>query len=149
VRDGKYTPTVAVDQAQDLIESGYDFSVLFIFNEEMSAAVVRMLKTRGLLNNPIKVFTTNGAPYGIELIKEGSIVYSISTSPGWEGFVSFMALQAYNLGINKTLNQQILLPNTPITPETIDDKTKVVPWDVDPVWITLTEEYFPEYNDLY
>jgi ribose transport system substrate-binding protein len=149
VRDGKYTPTVAVDQAQDLIESGYDFSVLFIFNEEMAAAVVRMLKTRGLLNNPIKVFTTNGAPYGIELIKEGSIVYSISTSPGWEGFVSFMALQAYNLGINKTLNQQILLPNTPITPETIDDKTKVVPWDVDPVWIKLTEEYFPEYNDLY
>ena len=30
IRDGQYTPTVAVDQAQDLIESGYDFSVLFI-----------------------------------------------------------------------------------------------------------------------
>ncbi|HPE69996.1 MAG TPA: sugar ABC transporter substrate-binding protein [Thermotogota bacterium] len=148
-RDGKYTPSVAVDQAQDLIESGYDFSILFIFNEEMAAAVVRMLKTRGLLNNPIKVVTTNGAPYGIELIKEGSIKYSISTSPGWEGFVSFLALHAYTQGVNTTLNQQILLPNTPITPETIDDKTKVVPWDIDPVWIQLTQEYFPEYDGLY
>jgi len=149
VRDGKYTPTVAVDQAQDLIESGYDFSVLFIFNEEMAAAVVRMLKTRGLLNNPIKVITTNGAPYGIELIKEGSIKYSISTSPGWEGFVSFLALHAYTQGLITELNQQILLPNTPITPETIDDKTKVVPWDIDPIWIDLTRQYFPQYNPLY
>ncbi|MCD6102415.1 MAG: sugar ABC transporter substrate-binding protein [Thermotogae bacterium] len=148
VRDGKYTPTVAVDQAQDLIESGYDFSVLFIFNEEMAAAVVRMLKTRGLLNNPIKVISTNGAPYGIELIKEGSIKYSISTSPGWEGFVSFLALHAYTQGLITETDQQILLPNTPITPETINDKTKVVPWDIDPVWIELTKTYFPEYNAL-
>jgi ribose transport system substrate-binding protein len=148
-RDGKYTPTVAVDQAQDLIESGYDFSVLFIFNEEMAAAVVRMLKARGLLNNPIKVVTTNGAPYGIELIKEGSIQYSISTSPGWEGFISFLALHEHVLGRNDELNQQILLPNTPITPATIDNKKLVVPWDVDPVWIELTKDYFPEYNGLY
>jgi len=148
-RDGKYTPTVAVDQAQDLIESGYDFSVLFIFNEEMAAAVVRMLKARGLLNNPIKVVTTNGAPYGIELIKEGSIQYSISTSPGWEGFISFLALHEHVLGRNDELNQQILLPNTPITPATIDNKKLVVPWDVDPVWIELTKDYFPEYDGLY
>ncbi|HAY98483.1 MAG TPA: sugar ABC transporter substrate-binding protein, partial [Mesotoga sp.] len=117
--------------------------------EEMAAAVVRMLKTRGLLNDPIRVITTNGAPYGIELIKEGSIDYSISTSPGWEGFVSFLALHAYTQELITDLNQQILLPNTPITPETIDDKTKVVPWDVDPVWIDLTREYFPQYNSLY
>ncbi|BER91715.1 sugar ABC transporter substrate-binding protein [Atrimonas thermophila] len=149
VRDGKYTPTVAVDQAQDLIESGYDFSILFVFNEEMAAAVVRMLKARGLLNNPIKVISTNGAPYGIELIKEGSIVYSISTSPGWEGFISFLALHAYTQGRIAEKNQQILLPNTPITPETIDDKKKVIPWDIDPVWIELTKEYFPQYDGLY
>ncbi len=149
VRDGKYTPSVAVDQAQDLIESGYDFSILFIFNEEMAAAVVRMLKARNLLNNPIKVITTNGAPYGIELIKEGSIKYSISTSPGWEGFISFLALHSYVEGRNTELNQQILLPNTPITQETIDDKKKVIPWNVDPVWLELTHEYFPEYDGLY
>jgi len=48
----------------------------------------------------------------------------------------------------KALRQWIFLPITPITPETIDDKTKVVPWDIDPVWIELTKKYFPEYKGL-
>jgi ribose transport system substrate-binding protein len=108
-----------------------------------------MLKTRGLLNNPIRIITSNGAPYGIDLVKDGSIDYSISSSPGWEGFISFLALQSYVNGINTELDQQILLPITPVVSETIDDKTKVVPWDVDPVWIDLTHEYFPEYDGLY
>lgn len=149
VRDGRYDPTEAVNQAQDLIEAGYDFSVLFIFNEEMAAAVVRMLETRGLLNDPIVVMSTNGAPYGIELIQEGKIAYSISSSPGWEGFIAFLALHAYVTGTKTDLNQQIMLPITPITPETIDDKTLVIPWDIDPVWIELTEYHFPEYTGLY
>lgn len=149
VRDGRYAPQEAVNQAQDLIQSGLDFSILFVFNEEMGAAVVRMLKTRDLLNNPVKVITTNGAPYGIELIKEGSIVYSISTSPGWEGMISFLALHAYNTGKVEKLNQQIMLPNTPITPATIDDKTKVVPWEIDPIWVEITGDYYPEYDGLY
>jgi len=149
VRDGRYAPEEAVNQAQDLIQSGLDFSILFVFNEEMGAAVVRMLKTRNLLNNPIKVICTNGAPYGLELIKEGSITYSISTSPGWEGMISFLALHAYNKGKVKKSNQQIMLPNTPITPDTIDDKTKVIPWEEDPIWLELTHTYFPEYDGLY
>jgi len=149
IRDGKYDPNVAVNEAQDLVQSGTKFSVLFIFNDEMGAAVVRMLKTRDLLNNPIKVVTTNGAPYGIDLMKEGGIKYSISTSPGWEGMISFLALQAYKAGKITKLNQQIMLPNTPITQDTINDKTKVVPWEADPVWLDLTKQYFPQYNGLY
>jgi len=149
VRDGRYDPNEAVNQAQDLVQSGQKFSVLFVFNDEMGVAVARMLKTRGLLNNPIKLITTNGAPYGIEAMKEGAIKYSISSSPGWEGMISFLALQAFVTGKSKEKNQQILLPIAPITPETIDDKTKVIPWDVDPVWLKLTEQYFPQYKGLY
>ena len=48
-----------------------------------------------------------------------------------------------------TKNQQILLPIAPITPKTIDDKTKVIPWNVDPVWLELTKAYFPQYTGLY
>jgi len=149
IRDGKYDPNVAVNQAQDLIQSGTKFSVLFVFNEEMGAAVVRMLKTSNMLNNPIKVISTNGAPYGIELVKEGSLKYSISSSPGWEGMISALALHAYTTGKIVKKNQQIMLPITPVTPATIDDKTKVIPWDVDPVWLDLTKKYFPQYNGMY
>ena len=106
VRDGRYDPNEAVNQAQDLIQSGQKFSVLFVFNDEMGVAVVRMLKTSDLLNNPIKVITTNGAPYGIEPMKHGAIKYSISSSPGWEGMISFLALQAYVPGKITTKNQQ-------------------------------------------
>ncbi len=149
IRDGKYDPTVAANAAQDLVQSGTKFSVLFVFNDEMGAAVVRVLKAAGVLNNPIKVMTTNGAPYGIDLIKQGGISYSISTSPGWEGMVSFLALHANKIGKIKTLNQQLLLPNTSITPNNIDDKMQVVPWDVDPVWKNLTAKYFPQFNGMY
>jgi len=149
IRDGKYDPNVAVNQAQDLIQSGTKFSVLFIFNEEMGAAVVRTLKTSNMLNNPIKVISTNGAPYGIELVKEGSLKYSISSSPGWEGMISALALHAYTTGKIVKKNQQIVLPITPVTMATVNDKTKVVPWDVDPVWLSLTKQYFPQYNGMY
>ena len=77
---------------------------MFVFNDEMGVAVVRMLKTRGLLNNRIKVITTNGAPYGIEAMKDGGIKYSISSSPGWEGMISFLALQSYVTGKSTAKN---------------------------------------------
>ncbi len=149
IRDGRYDPQRAVAEAEDLIEAGVDFDVLFVFNEEMGAAVVRTLESRGLLNDPINVVTTNGAPYGIELIEEDKIKYSISTSPGWEGMVAFLTLHSYVTGRTDERNRQILLPNTPITPETIDDPTKVVPWEPHPVWHDLTAEYFPEFENLY
>lgn len=149
LRDGRYDPSQAVSEVEDLIQAGVDFQSVFVFNEEMGAAVVRTLENRGLLNNPIKVISSNGAPYGIELIKEGKIDYSISTSPGWEGMIAFLELYSYVTGRSDALNRQIMLPDTPITPETINDKTKVVPWEPDPVWLELTKTYFPEYDGLY
>ena len=149
IRDGKYDPEVAMGQAENLIESGVKFSVLFVGNEDMAAAIIRMLKGRKLLNNPIKVIAQNGSPVGIPLVKDGSLKYTISSSPGWEGMVSFLALHEHVTGKSKALNQQIMLPITPVTPETIDDKTQVVPWEVDPVWLDLTRKYFPQYNGLY
>ncbi len=149
VRDGKYDPSVAVNVAQDLVQSGKKFGVLFIFNEEMAAAVIRSLKSSNLLNNPIKVISSNGAPYGIALVKDGSLKYSVSSSPGWEGMISALALHEYVTGKSKKTNQQIMLPITPVTAATIDDKTKVIPWDVDPVWLDLTKKYFPQYASLY
>jgi ribose transport system substrate-binding protein len=63
--------------------------------------------------------------------------------------IDCLALQAYTTGKIKKLNQQLLLPITPVSNSTINDKTKVVPWDVDPVWIDLTKKYFPQFNGLY
>ncbi|MDP6637288.1 MAG: sugar ABC transporter substrate-binding protein [Phycisphaerae bacterium] len=149
IRDGKYDPSIAANQAQDLIESGEKFSVLLVGNEDMAAAIVRMLSARQLLNNPIKIITVNGSPVGIPLVSDGSINYTVSSSPGWEGMISFLALHAHLKGKIDKINQRIILPMTAVTQETVNDKTKIVPWDVDPVWLELTAKLYPEYNGLY
>lgn len=149
IRDGKYDPVEAQNQLADLLESGTEFSVLFVGNEDMAASCVRLLESRGLLNNPIKVISENGSPAGIELVKAGKINYTISSSPGWEGFIAFLALHAYLKGVKTDVNQQIMLPITPVREDNIDNKKEVIPWEVDPAWIELTQEFFPEYNGLY
>ncbi len=142
VRDGKYNPPVAVTQAQDLVQSGVKFDILWIMNEDMAAAVVRYLKTQGILDQYV-VIAQNGSPVGIPLVQSGEINYTISSSPGWEGMVALLALNQFVSGDSKQLNQQIMLPVIPITKATTLDKSQVVPWEYDPVWIKLTKQYFP------
>ncbi|MBV8587475.1 MAG: sugar ABC transporter substrate-binding protein [Verrucomicrobia bacterium] len=142
VRDGKYNPSVAVTQAQDLVQSGTKFDVLWIMNEDMAAAVVRYLKGQNLLDQ-YTVIAQNGSPVGIPLVQDGELNYTISSSPGWEGLVACLALYQNVSGDSKTVNQQIMLPVIPVTKDTVLDKNKVVPWEYDPVWISLTKQYFP------
>lgn len=149
IRDGKYNPEEAVNQSQDLIESGYDFSVLFVGDEDMGAAVMRMLDNKGLLNNPITVISQNGSDAGIPLLEDGSLTYTISTSPGWEGMISFLALYSYVRDVNTEMKQQIMLPMSEVTKENMNEEGVIVPWTEDPVWDILTHEYFPEYDGMY
>ena len=141
VRDGKYNPPVAVTQAQDLIQSGVKFDILWIMNEDMAAAVIRYLKTQGILDQYV-VIAQNGSPVGIPLVQSGELNYTISSSPGWEGMVALLALNQFVSGDSKKVDQQIMLPVIPVTKDTILDNTKVVPWEYDPVWIQLTKQYF-------
>lgn len=143
VRDGKYDPPTAVNQAQDLVQSGAKFDILWIMNEDMAAAVIRYLKNQGLLERYI-VIAQNGSPVGIPLVQNGELNYTISSSPGWEGMVSLLALHQFVSGDSKKKNQQIMLPVIPVTRGNVSDKTKVVPWECDTVWIGLTKKYFPK-----
>jgi ribose transport system substrate-binding protein len=142
IRDGKYNPSVAVNQAQDLIQSGVKFDILWIMNEDMAAAVIRYLKGQGILDQYV-VMAQNGSPVGLPLIQNGELNYTISSSPGWEGMVACLALYRYASGDSKDTRQQIMLPVIPLTKGTVLDKSQAVPWEYDPVWIKLTKQYFP------
>ncbi|MCS7247726.1 MAG: sugar ABC transporter substrate-binding protein [Anaerolineales bacterium] len=145
IRDADYNPNKAVEVAQDLLQSGLDFKIMFIMDEDMAAAVIRMLKDRGVLNNPIKVIAQNGSPAGIPLVKSGELKFTISSSPGWEGYIAYLALHNYVIGKIRKVNQHIFLPIMPVTEENIDDPMQVVPWEVVPdVYEKLTQQYFPE-----
>jgi ribose transport system substrate-binding protein len=143
MREGAYDPSVAVNEVQDLIQSGVEFDILWVMNEDMAAAVIRYLDSQDLLDE-YTVIAQNGSPVGIPLVRQGKLDYTISSSPGWEGMVSALALYHRVIGNTDEINKQIMLPVIPVTQETINDKTKVVPWKADRVWIELTKEYFPE-----
>jgi ribose transport system substrate-binding protein len=144
IEETKYSPDNAVALAQDLINSGEEFGLLFVMDEDMSTAVIRMLRNDGYLDNPIKVFAQNGSPAGIPLLEEGSLKYTISSSPGWEGFVAYHALNNYVSGCTDATNEQIMLPVIPVTPETVADPTLVVPWEPSDLYWDITEQYLPD-----
>lgn len=147
VRETKYSPDTAVSLAQDLVQSGDEFGILFVMDEDMAAAVIRMLERQGLLNNPIKVIAQNGSPAGIPLVKDGKLLYTISSSPGWEGLIAYLALHNNVLGAIEAVGQHLVLPVIEVNNDNIDDPRQVVPWEPGEIYWELTEQYFPALLD--
>jgi ribose transport system substrate-binding protein len=143
IEDTNYNPNTAVDLAQNVLEAGEEFGIMFVMDEDMAAAVIRMLEDRNVLNNPIKVIAQNGSPAGIPLVKDGKLQFTISSSPGWEGLIAYLALHNNVIGRSDAINQQFMLPVIDVTLENIDDPMAVVPWEVDPIYWELTQQYFP------
>ena len=145
IQETGYSPDNAAQLAQDLLFSGDEFELLFVMDEDMASAVIRMLRNEGALNDPIKVFAQNGDPeVGVPLLQEGSLQYTISSSPGWEGFVAYHALNNYVSGCTDEINQHIVLPVIEVTEDNMDDPTQVVPWVPDDIYWELTETHYPE-----
>jgi len=146
LKQTNYSPSTAVSLAQDLVSSGKKFKVMFVMDEDMAAAVARMLQGKGLLNNPYVVIAQNGSPVGIQMLKSGSLHYTISSSPGWEGTMAFLALYRSVTGkASPTANTRIVLPVIPVTRDNVGDPTKVVPWEPNAIYWTLTKKFFPAY----
>ena len=145
IQETGYSPDNAAQLAQDLLFAGEDFGLLFVMDEDMASAVIRMLRNEGVLNDPIKVFAQNGDPdVGVQLLQDGSLHYTISSSPGWEGFVAYHALNNYVSGCGDEINRQIMLPVIEVTSENMDDPTQVVPWKPDDIYWELTEQHYPD-----
>ena len=108
----------------------------------MAAAVIRALDAMGELEN-YTIIAQNGSPAGLPLIKEGKLDYTISSSPGWEGLVSYLVLRNFVEGKSTDTEQEIMLPVMPVNSENIDDPSQVVPWEVDDIYWELTEKYYP------
>ena len=145
VRAGEFNPQKATEVAQDYLNSGLKFTLMYVSDEDMGAAVIRLLKDKGVLNNPIHVISENGSTSGLALIKSGDLAYSISSSPGWEGYIAYLTLHNNVIGKITDTNQQIYLPIIEINSTNIDDPKVVVPWEVIPaVYESLTQQWFPQ-----
>jgi len=140
-----YSPETAVSLAESLLASGTEFGVLFVMNDDMGAAVAQTLSSKGVADD-IHVMTQNGSDVGIQMLKDGTLDFTISSSPGWEGTVAFLALYAAATGkLPADGNKALTLPIMPIDQDSdLTDKTVVVPWQVDDAFWTLNDTYFAD-----
>lgn len=145
LRAGEYNPNVAADVAEDLVNADLDFSIIFVMNEDMAAAVITRLEDMGVLDQ-YHVIAQNGSPVGVSYFGQG-LDFTTATSPGWEGAIAAFALYdgLYN---GAEINKAVMCPYVAVTEENKDDPYTVIPWEPnDEVFTKLTIDYFPEYAE--
>ena len=139
-----YNPENAANEAEDLVNSGLDFSIIGTCNEDCAAAVITRLQDMGV-KDKYHVFSQNGSETGIKLLKDGTLEFTIASSPGLEAAVSvFAGIDYVRNGGEK--NRQISCPIASATTENADDPYAVIPWAVnEEVWINIIRNNFSEY----
>ena len=137
IHPADYNREKAMDTMQNMLQSGEEFTVVHVANEDMALGVIQVLKDAGKLNNPISVISNNGSPEGLIAVASGDLEYTISTSPGVEGLCCFEALYRHVIG--KSIPKQFMIPMLPINKDNIDE---AVSWEVDKVAYELVKKEF-------
>ncbi len=139
IHPADYNREKAMNVMQNMLQSGQEFTVVHVSNEDMAMGVLQVLKDAGKLNNPIKVISNNGSPEGLEAIKNGELQATVSTSPGVEGVVCFEALYRHVMG--EEVPEKIIIPMIWITKENVD---QAVAWKADEKALELVYQMFEE-----
>jgi ribose transport system substrate-binding protein len=144
-RIGEYNPEVAARQAEDLVNSGLDFSIIGVINEDCAAAIITRLEDMGVANK-YHVFAENGSDTGIALLKAGKLDFTISSSPGLEAAIAALAAIDYAKNGGKT-KLKIDCPIASANTKNVDDPYAVIPWSVnEEVWSNIIKKSFPQYS---
>lgn len=145
VRYGQYDPETAANEIEDLVNSGLEFKVIGVINEDCAAAVVTRLQDMGVADQ-YHVFAQNGSDTGVDLLNAGMLEFTIASSPGMEGAVAVFA------GIDGVKNNKlyenasVACPTAPVLPADANDPQIVIPWAVDEeAWKAVIVENAPEY----
>jgi len=139
VHPADYNREKAMNVMQNMLQSGQEFTVVHVGNEDMAMGVIQVLKDAGKLNNPIKVISNNGSPEGLEAIRRGELQATVSTSPGVEGIVCFESLYRYIIG--ERIPEKIIIPMIWITKDNVE---QAVAWKADEKAIELVYQMFEE-----
>jgi ribose transport system substrate-binding protein len=145
VRYGQYTPETAANAAEDLVNSGLKFSLIGTINEDCAAAIITRLQDLGVADK-YHVFAQNGSDTGIKLLQEGSLEFTVSSSPGLEGAIAvFAAVDSLTNG--KEQNQYISCPIAAVSPDMAENPEVVIPWAVnEEAWSKVITANFSEYE---
>ncbi|MFP3953016.1 MAG: sugar ABC transporter substrate-binding protein [Candidatus Acetothermia bacterium] len=81
----------ASDATADIINAHQDLSVLFVQNEDMARGSVLALRRAGKLDQ-VTVVSMNGAPYGLDMIRDGSLALTNANPPSIASVMSLRLL---------------------------------------------------------
>jgi ribose transport system substrate-binding protein len=143
VQPADYNRQKAMDIMQNMLQSGKEFTVVQVGNEDMAMGVIQVLKDAGKLNNPIKVISNNGSPDGLKAIKDGDLSATVSTSPSMGSVSAFSALYRFVMG--QKVPAQVFAPMFMVTKENVD---KAIAWEVSDGTLAAVDEMFAGLGDF-
>ncbi|WP_369017963.1 sugar ABC transporter substrate-binding protein [Thermatribacter velox] len=115
----------AMNVTQNAIQSGLEFDVIFVNNEQMATGVINALKDAGLFGK-VKIVATGGGPHGLEMIAKGEIDATMSAPVSLQGLLTFKNLYQY---VVKGVKPPKFIP-LPIIPITKENLAEAIPWEV-------------------
>lgn len=122
---GDWETEKAMNQTQNVIQSGQKFDVVFANNELMGKGVMNALKEAGL-DNTVSIVSTGGGPDGLKMVEDGEITATMSAPVSLQGLITFKNLYQHLNG--KTPDKFIPLPIIPVSKETLGE---AISWEVD------------------
>jgi ABC-type sugar transport system substrate-binding protein len=106
IQNGQYKQEEAYNIAQDLIQSGRDFDVIWGNCNAMGQGIIQAVKEADLLDEKV-ILTTNGAPECLASVEKGELEGTINYSPGFHGLLYFLAMYNYLVEGNVYFQTQI------------------------------------------
>jgi len=106
----------------DMITAHPKMVCAFVANEDMALGAIKALEEANKLRQ-VKVVSQNGAPYGLEAIKDGRIAATSAWSCAQEGVIAMKGMYEHLKG--KQVPKLIVTPNYLVTKANLDD---AFPW---------------------
>ena len=140
IQNGEYKQEKAYKVAQDLIQSGKDYDVIWANNDGMGQGVINAVKEAGLLGKKV-ILTTNGSPLCLASIAKGELDGAINYSPGFHGLLYFFTMYDY---VTKGKTPQLVyLPMKFITKANLKD---AMTWEAANMeQFKMAEDYFAKH----
>jgi ABC-type sugar transport system substrate-binding protein len=115
-----WTAEEGLNAAQNIIQSGVEFDVIFANNEQIAQGVIKALKDA---NKEVPVIATGGSPQGIEMLENEELAGTLAAPVSFMGMMS--AKKLYALVNGGEVEPMTYVPLLPATKANVGD---VVPW---------------------
>ena len=123
---GDWDRNKAMQVSQDMLTADPNVDFMFVENEDMAKGTFTILSDMGL-ENTIELFSMNGSPTGVQMLKDGELVATTNQAPTYYGMLLAQMAIDYVRGV-PGIELNISAPLTLITKDNIDD---IKPWELD------------------